>query len=285
MIWLETLFTPLCVAGLLFWPVYQVITRRWSNRSRRLLMVFLGTAVVLSTYASLLWGPWRVREWSGFVFLMPLTSLVSIAVSISMCFAESNRLPARILRSMAVLVFVLLFAEASHVRFILDWRGQPVCHKVLMTSFDNWTEDNGTNAFPNIGGNSRDSLAELRDSYPGAQLEERYTYVAGLHKDDPGDLVLMYVNEPSRWTWHGGPKTIFSQQRWITVPVDFTLGQYNNRETKITGGGECSEALSPEQFGIRLQRTLDFVRTNNRPNWQTVVAEHSKLLESLKKPR
>jgi hypothetical protein len=216
---------------------------------------------------------------------MPLTSLVSIVISITICFAQSDRLLARIMRGAAALVFLMLFAEAGYVRFVLDWRGQPVCHKVLMTSLDIWTEDHGTNAFPNIGGRSRDSLAELRDTYPGVQLEDRHGYVAGLRKDDPGDLVLMYLNEPSRWVWHGAPKIIFDRQAWIVVPVDFTMGLHTTRNTKIIGAGECSETLSPEQFRIRLQSTLDFVRTNNRPNWQTVVAEHSKFLESLEGPR
>jgi drug/metabolite transporter (DMT)-like permease len=55
--WLEKLFIPLSVGGLLFWPVYQALTRRWSDRARRLLTVFLGTAVVLLIHASLVWVP------------------------------------------------------------------------------------------------------------------------------------------------------------------------------------------------------------------------------------
>jgi hypothetical protein len=181
-------------------------------------------------------------------------------------------------------VFALLLAQVGYIRFLLDWSGQPVCHKNLMFACEGWTEAQETKAFPNINGIGRDSLVELHDQYPGANLEDRYGYVAGLYKGDPGDLVLMYVNQPTRWVWHGMPKTIFTKQAWIVVPVDFTMGMYSERETKITGGGECSETLSSEQFRTRLQRTLDYVRTNNRPNWQIVVAEHTKFLESLNRP-
>jgi hypothetical protein len=45
--------------------------------------------------------------------------------------------------------------------------------------------------------------------------------------------------------------------------------------------GEASERVSFEDFRARLTGTLDFLRTNQRPSWQTVVAEHGKFLHSL----
>jgi hypothetical protein len=48
-----------------------------------------------------------------------------------------------------------------------------------------------------------------------------------------------------------------------------------------SGPGELSERVSLAEFRSRLQRTLDFVRTNERPNWQTIVAEHAKFLDAV----
>jgi len=64
------------------------------------------------------------------------------------------------------------------------------------------------------------------------------------------------------------------------VPVDFTMGG-----RQVRGGGELSERVSLDEFRSRLKRTLDFIRTNERPNWQAVVAEHSKFLNSLQDDR
>lgn len=281
--WLGQLFYLSAIASLLFWPVYQLAIRRWTIRSKRLLLAFLATATALSAYASLLWGPWRAGESFAALFWMIITSFISLAISTILCFADSDRLFAKTLRWGVFLLCGLLMVQAGYIRFILDWRGQPVCHKGLMLSLEIWSEDHDTNAFPNIAGSGRRSLAELRDEYPRADLEDRYRYVAGLHHDDPGDLVLMYVNQPTRWVWHGVPKTIFARQAWIVVPVDFTLGLYAPRDTEVISPGECSETLSTEQFRTRLRRTLDFVRTNNRPNWQAVVAEHTKFLESIER--
>jgi hypothetical protein len=46
-----------------------------------------------------------------------------------------------------------------------------------------------------------------------------------------------------------------------------------------------SERVSLDEFRSTLKRTLDFIRTNERPNWQAVVAEHSKFLNSLQADR
>jgi hypothetical protein len=103
-----------------------------------------------------------------------------------------------------------------------------------------------------------------------------YRYVPGLREDDPGDLVLLYLDRLTRWTWHGPPPTILKAKAWIVVPVDFTMGF-----RPPSGGGELSERVSLDEFRSRLRRTLDFVRTNERPHWQTIVAEHTKFLKSI----
>jgi hypothetical protein len=167
--------------------------------------------------------------------------------------------------------------------FGLDWSGRPFCHKQIMMAFLTWMDDQGgdinsqTNAFPNANGKGAESLETIREMMGGnMRWASGYRYVPGLRQDDPGDLVLMYLDRPTRWTWHGQPPSILTRNAWIVVPVDFaTAGR------RHSGPGELSERVSPEEFRSRLTRTLDFVRTNQRPNWQAVVAEHALFLKSL----
>ena len=181
--------------------------------------------------------------------------------------------------------FVLLVGLAfGYYHLILDWSGRPYCHKQFMLSFIQWMGDQGmdinshTNGFPDLNGKSAESLAAIREQMGGhMSWATGYKYVPGLREDDPGDLVLMYFDRPTRWTWHGPPPpTIFKEKAWIVVPVDFAIGG-----RRPSGPGELSERVSLDEFRTRLRRTLDFVRTNERPNWQTVVAEHTKFLDSI----
>jgi hypothetical protein len=263
--------------GLMFWPIFQLIYRRWDSRAKRLLIVFLITLGVLTGYASLVIGPWKGHDVFALVLLLPVTNLASLIVSIFVCTSNSTISLPRTAKWIAITLTVLVCSLLIFTRFILDWQGQPVCHKVLMSVFENWMDDNHTNAFPNVRGVGRDSLTQIHQDYP-VNLEERYGYVAGLRKDDPGDLVLAYVNQPTRWIWHGVPRTIFNEKRWIVIPVDFTV--WGGRE--LTRPGECSETLSTDEFQERLKKTIDFVRTNQRPNWETVVAEQTKFLDFIK---
>jgi hypothetical protein len=179
-------------------------------------------------------------------------------------------------------VFAALVGLALGYYFIiLDWHGRPFCHKQFMFGFLGVMHPSGgdlTNAkesFPNVNGLSQDSLAAIRETM-GSYLAwtNDYNYIPGLREGDPSDMVLMYFNRPTRWNWHGLPPTVFEKKAWIIVPVDFNphTGQ----------AGECSERVSLDEFRSRLRQTLDFVRTNERPNWQTIVAEHTKFLDSLK---
>ena len=171
--------------------------------------------------------------------------------------------------------------------FILDGQARPFCHKQVMLSFVQWMSDHGmdinsrTNPFPNVGGKGADSLAEIREEMGGSMSwATGYRYVPGLREDDPGDLVLMYLDRSTRWTWHGAPPTIFKEKAWIVVPLDFAMG-----DRPSAGPGELSERVSLDTFRNRLRRTLDFVRTNERPNWQTIIAEHAKFLDSIEYDR
>jgi hypothetical protein len=160
-------------------------------------------------------------------------------------------------------------------QYLYDWEGQPCCHKQVDLAFTNWQQVGGTKLFPNIDGQSSASLAEISQYMGGVWLEESYMYVPGLNWIDPGELVLMYYAKPTRWTWHGSPPTIFTEKAWILIPVDMT---YYGGTRELAGPGECSERVSFEDLRQRIQKTLDFLRENDRPNWQAVVEEHQRFL-------
>lgn len=200
--------------------------------------------------------------------------------------AETPRLWTRIKRAIATFAVVpgiLVCLGLGFYYFILDWEGRPFCHKQIHLGMLMWMSDSGTNdasmasTFPNIKGGSYESLLTMSNEF--VRIEKwikDYNYIPGLRQNDPGDLVLMYFNRPTRWTWHGPPPSIFTDKAWIIVPVDFNMGW-----EKRKGLGELSERVSLDEFKSRLKRTLDFVRTNERPNWQAVVAEHTKVLDAL----
>ncbi|HEV2971235.1 MAG TPA: hypothetical protein VGY55_14770 [Pirellulales bacterium] len=180
----------------------------------------------------------------------------------------------------AVLVIGL---PLGYYNFILDWQGKPYCHAQIMLAFENWIVRNGkdsttrTNEFPNVGGVGRNSLNAIREEMEGSMdWAPDYGYVPGLQQNDPGQLVLMYFNRPTRWTMHISAPTIFEDKAWILIPVDFGQGR---REK--SGPGEDSERVSTEEFKKRLKETIEYIRKMERPNWQTIVAEQTKFLERI----
>lgn len=170
-----------------------------------------------------------------------------------------------------------LFTDSSH---------RPICHKQLYFALQAWIEDaRSSGAFPNVAGKSRETLDLIRREMLWPEdLSQTYNYVPGLRVDDPGDLVLLYVNAPTRWIWHGSTPTIFRDRAWLVVPVDFRLGNKNpiSRPSPM-GQGELSERVSEVEFRRRLRNTLDFVRTNERPNWREVVSEHTQFVNAPEK--
>jgi hypothetical protein len=166
---------------------------------------------------------------------------------------------------------------------ILDLEGKPFCHKQVMMAFITSMHApeanlaNDPQPFPNVNGVGRDSLAMISEGMNGEmEWAKDYKYVPGLREDDPGDLVLMYFDRPTRWVMHISPPTIFNEKAWIVVPLDFAMGS-----RPPAGPGELSEQISLDEFRSRLRKTLDFIRTNKRPNWQTIVAEHTEFLDSI----
>jgi hypothetical protein len=161
----------------------------------------------------------------------------------------------------------LLGAAAVYYNFILDWQGRPYCHKQIMLALLTWAGEGRTNALPNVRGLSWESILAFKDEMAGTNWAQHYRYIPGLRQDDPGDLLLLYMDQPTRWVWHGSPPTVWRKKAWLVVRFDFE------------GPGECSERVPTAEFTRRLRQTLDFIRTNERPNWQTIVAEHERFLK------
>lgn len=174
-------------------------------------------------------------------------------------------------------------APFIYYNFILDWNDKPYCHTALFLAFHSWVEGNkldwynSTARYPNVRGRSADSLAVIhRQMDEDMEWAKDYRYVPGLQRDDPGNLVLMYFNRPTRWTMHIHAPTIFSEKGWILIPVDF---RQSDRE--MSGPGEKSEWVSTAEFKQRLRATIDYVRQKKRPNWQTIVVEQTRFLDSI----
>jgi hypothetical protein len=145
----------------------------------------------------------------------------------------------------------------------------------LDSEFQQWMLETGNkNIFPNIGGTGSNAMV-LMEHY-GRRRHERYGYVSGLREDDPPNLVLMYLKERTAYTWHAdSDHTIFSHRRWMVLSPQFI----QQRTSTYPEGGELLE--TPE-FEKRLRATLEFLKTNQRTNWQTVTEEQMAFLESVK---
>jgi hypothetical protein len=161
---------------------------------------------------------------------------------------------------------------------ILDWNGRPVCHKGIDLALSNWQDVNKTKVFPNVDGRSVESLRVIRGCFGAATLETTYRYVPGLARGDPGDLVLLYLPEPTRWTWHGQPPTRFREKAWILVPLDM---KFYGPTREDAGPGEFSERVSLAELKWRLEATLEFLQSNERPNWEAVVEEHRQFMKQV----
>jgi hypothetical protein len=174
-------------------------------------------------------------------------------------------------------------------RLLLDFENMPLCGTQTYINVQNWYDHHRTNTLPNVEGRSIDSLAKLLwfDAEEAKEWNEKYQYVPGLRKGDPGDLVLMYMKVPTRWVHHAaGPSSIFAKYRWVLVPLDFAVpGNPNGTriDREIPYGGENFERVSTDELRSRLRKTATFVQENNRPHWQTVLEENEnflKLIES-----
>jgi hypothetical protein len=126
-------------------------------------------------------------------------------------------------------------------------------------------------SYPNVNGNGQASLA-LIEPYWGDKDIQKYAYVAGLRIDDPHDLVLMYLKEKTRYNYHGDAEhNIFSPSFWMVLSPDISSG----------GCPEGGDLVDTREFRRRLLLTLAFLEREQRPHWQTVVAEQKAFLNSI----
>jgi hypothetical protein len=191
---------------------------------------------------------------------------------------------------------VAIFASLPATFYFLHvWSNKPLCNKQTLFQVMNWFDNKKSIDLPNVRGSSTDSLIELKkDAYDNEKdftedinkWNEKYQYVPGLRKGDPGDLVLMYLKSPTRWNNHAsGPPSIFRERKWILVPFDFMgagishCAEHVRRE--VADESEDAERVSLEELKSRLRKTLDYLQKNNRPNWQKMVTENEEFLNSL----
>ncbi len=182
-----------------------------------------------------------------------------------------------------VVVLLLVLAVFCTVRALYSPRRMgphPLCN--ISLDFMSWTmvehpkEDNPP--YPNVKGSGRESLREIT-KYMAPKYADRllrdYAYVPGLRPADPTDLVLLYLNRPTRYTWHGDTKALSRDPAWLTFSPCF--------DSPLDAPEWCPEdgrRLPPNEFRARLQRTLDFLKEEDRPHWQEVLQEHTAILES-----
>ncbi len=180
----------------------------------------------------------------------------------------------------AVVLVILFIAGAAKILYSSKRMGPlPLCDIVL--DFDQWLTDQHAGQenppYPNVNGSSQTSLQEIaRAMQPvhAVRLLRDYLYVPGLHPNDPQDLVLLYIRERTRYTWHGDATAVRREPQWLV----FSPGFYSPLDTP-EWCPEDGRRLSDDQFRTRLQKTLDFLREQKRPNWENVAKEHTAFLE------
>ena len=192
----------------------------------------------------------------------------------------------RVILSVAGAFAILIGLSFGYSRFILDWNGRPISNAQLRLAFVSVMHEPGVDfandpkPFPNVNGSSQESLATLKQAMGGKMdWATNYNYIPGLRENDPGALVLMYFNRPTRWRWFAVPPTIFQKKEWIIIPVDFATGMRPRSEKDR----DYSERVSFDEFRRRLRQTLEYIRTNDRPNCQTIVTGETHFLDSLTK--
>jgi hypothetical protein len=177
----------------------------------------------------------------------------------------------------AVLIFTLTCLTAM---FVIGPPGPNfVCHRLLDAGLHEWMiETTNKVQYPNVAGSSRRSLAVLVP-YLGLNTNalRDYMYVPGLHSDDPENLILFYVKEPARRTWHGDSYWSLKPKRWIVLNPQMSIPDSDSSRA----GGEVCEAISTAEFKDRLRITLDYLKRNNRLNWESIEKEQAQFLNSI----
>jgi hypothetical protein len=157
-----------------------------------------------------------------------------------------------------------------------------VCHRLLDGALhQSMLETTNGTTYPNVDGSSSRSLALLLP-YLGLQNTNAlrdYMYVPGLRSDDPDNLILFYLREPSRRTWHGDTHWFSGPKRWVVLNPRMVSPDSDSGRA----GGEADEAISLAEFKDRLRATLDYLKRNERPGWQVAEQEHMRFISSIQK--
>lgn len=157
-----------------------------------------------------------------------------------------------------------------------------LCQKNLFGGFDMWKEASKTNVWPNVGGDSAKSFAEFEQhiSLPGDHTyATAYGYVPGLRTDDPPDLIFVYLKRMTRRTWHGDhSSSVFAARKWMIIGPNFLAS--------ADAPGTCPEGgvlVDTAEFKRRLQKTRDFLKEQRRANWEAIVAEQGRVLNTIER--
>lgn len=133
--------------------------------------------------------------------------------------------------------------------------------------------------YPNDDGESEKTIAQFAPYLHNEQAKrlQDYAYVPGLRDSDPENLILMYMKQKTRYTWHGDTRANRNKLMWIVFAPSLD-SPFNTDEWCPEG----ARKLNTREFRTRLQATLDYLKTNNRPYWTNTVREHSAFLNSIK---
>ena len=93
-------------------------------------------------------------------------------------------------------------------------------------------------------------------------------YIQGLRNDDPEDLIVMYVKHKTHWPTKHWFRDYEATPKWLVMGP--RVSNYWGRE----GGW-----IETSEFVRRFRKTLDFLRTNQRPHWEDTVPTHEAFLE------
>jgi hypothetical protein len=155
-----------------------------------------------------------------------------------------------------------------------------VCHRMLDGMLEQWMLEttNGV-TFPNVDGRSSRSLTLLFPYFGSGDTNalHDYMYVPGLHSDDPDNLILFYLREPSRRTWHGDTRWFSRRKRWVVLNPRMSMPDSDSGRA----AGELCEAISMAEFKDRLRATLDYLKQKERPGWQAAEQEHMRFMRSI----
>jgi hypothetical protein len=81
------------LAGLVFWPTFQIVHRRWSSRARRLCIVFLVTLFALASIGVAIEVTGTGHYLVPMMWLFPLINFMSLAASVLVCMITPKERP------------------------------------------------------------------------------------------------------------------------------------------------------------------------------------------------